>query len=386
MTKTAEREAGTKPEANGPGGPGGDARGRARRRLDRLWWRGSEFLGTELAIMGGAMTWVSERNLVAAISNGGGFGVIACGSMNPQQLESEIAATLALTRRPFGVNLITMHPQLNELIDVCVRQRVGHVVLAGGLPAAAAVQHIKGGGAKLLCFAPALAIARKLVRMGADAIVIEGMEAGGHIGPVSTGVLAQEILPHIREVPVFVAGGIGRGEAIVSYLEMGASGVQLGTRFVCAHESIAHPRFKQAFIRAGARDAVPSIQLDGRFPVIPVRALANQGTQRFLDAQRSILDRFNRGEVSQKDGQLEIEHFWAGALRRAVIDGDVETGSVMAGQSVGMVTREQSTAEILGELVEQAVAMLVARDVDPEEAGPGARRRAPDEGRARAGG
>jgi len=386
MTKTAEREAGTKPEANGPGGPGGDARGRARRQLDRLWRRGSEFLGTELAIMGGAMTWVSERNLVAALSNGGGFGVIACGSMNPQQLETEIAATLALTRRPFGVNLITMHPQLNELIDVCVRQRVGHVVLAGGLPAAAAVQRIKGGGAKLLCFAPALAIARKLVRMGADAIVIEGMEAGGHIGPVSTGVLAQEILPHIREVPVFVAGGIGRGEAIVSYLEMGASGVQLGTRFVCAHESIAHPRFKQAFIRAGARDAVPSIQLDGRFPVIPVRALANQGTQRFLDAQRSIVDRFNRGEVSQKDGQLEIEHFWAGALRRAVIDGDVETGSVMAGQSVGMVTREQSTAEILGELVEQAVAMLVARDIDPEEAGSGARRRAPDEGRARAGG
>ncbi len=119
---------------------------------------------------------------------------------------------------------------------------------------------------------------------------------------------------------------------------MGAAGVQLGTRFVCAHESIAHPRFKQAFIRAGARDAIPSIQLDPRFPVIPVRALANQGTQRFLEMQRQVIERFNRGEVSQKDAQLEIEHFWAGALRRAVIDGDVETGSVMAGQSVGMVT------------------------------------------------
>jgi enoyl-[acyl-carrier protein] reductase II len=356
-----------------------------RARLDRLWQRGRDFLGCELAIMGGAMTWVSERNLVAAISNGGGFGVIACGSMNPEQLEAEIAGTVALTRRPFGVNLITLHPQLNELIDVCVRQRVGHVVLAGGLPNGAAVQRIKGGGARLLCFAPALAIARKLVRMGADAIVIEGMEAGGHIGPVSTGVLAQEILPHIRDVPVFVAGGIGRGEAIVSYLEMGAAGVQLGTRFVCAHESIAHPNFKRAFVRAGARDAVPSIQLDARFPVIPVRALANQGTQRFLDAQRSIVDRFNRGEVSQKDGQLEIEHFWAGALRRAVIEGDVETGSVMAGQSVGMVTREQSTAEILAELVEQAVATLVARDLE-SEAEPGARRRAPDGGQARAGG
>ena len=387
MTKTAEREAGTKSEASRRGGPGGDgARERARRRLDRLWRRGCEFLGTELAIMGGAMTWVSERNLVAAISNGGGFGVIACGSMNPEQLEAEIVGTLGLTRRPFGVNLITLHPQLDGLIDVCARQRVSHVVLAGGLPAAAAVQRIKSGGAKLLCFAPALAIARKLVRMGADAIVIEGMEAGGHIGPVSTGVLAQEILPHIRDVPVFVAGGIGRGEAIVSYLEMGASGAQLGTRFVCAHESIAHPRFKQAFIRAGARDAVPSLQLDGRFPVIPVRALANQGTQRFLEAQRSIVDRFNRGEVSQKDGQLEIEHFWAGALRRAVIEGDVETGSVMAGQSVGMVTREQSTAEILAELVEQAVSTLVARDLEPEEEEPGTPRRVPDEGRARAGG
>ncbi len=163
-------------------------------------------------------------------------------------------------------------------------------------------------------------------------------------------------------VPVFVAGGIGRGEAIVSYLEMGASGVQLGTRFVCAHESIAHPRFKQAFIRAGARDAVPSVQLDPRFPVIPVRALANEGTQRFLDMQRQIIDRFNRGEVSQKDAQLEIEHFWAGALRRAVIEGDVESGSVMAGQSVGMVTREQSTKEVLDELVAQAVAALVASE------------------------
>jgi len=219
------------------------------------------------------------------------------------------------------------------------------------------------------------------VRMGADAIVIEGMEAGGHIGPVSTGVLAQEILPHVREVPVFVAGGIGRGEAIVSYLEMGAAGVQLGTRFVCAHESIAHPNFKRAFIRAGARDAVPSPQLDPRFPVIPVRALANLGTENFLAVQKSVLDRFSRGEVSQKDGQLEIEHFWAGALRRAVIDGDVETGSVMAGQSVGMVRSEQSTREILDELVEQAVAALAQRVLaaDSESA---AKRRTPDEARA----
>src|SRR6266702_3537245 len=294
-----------------------------RGELDRLWARGRAFLGTDLAIMGGAMTWVSERNLVAAISNAGGFGVIASGAMPPGLLAEEIAATAALTGKPFGVNLITMHPQLTELIDVCTAQRVGHVVLAGGIPGAAAVERIRAGGARVICFAPALVIAKKLVRMGADAIVIEGSEAGGHIGPVSTAVLAQEILPHVAAVPVFVAGGIGRGEAMLSYLEMGAAGIQLGTRFVCAHESIAHPQFKKAFIRAGARDAVPSVQLDPRFPVIPVRALANQMTQRFLDTQRILIERVDRGEVTQKDAQLEIEHFWAGALRRAVIDGDV---------------------------------------------------------------
>jgi enoyl-[acyl-carrier protein] reductase II len=308
------------------------------------------------------MTWVSERGLVAAISDAGGFGVIASGSMTPDLLDAEIAATTAMTRQPFGVNLITMHPQLLELIDVCIARRVGHIVLAGGLPSAAAIQRIRDGGARAVCFAPALVIARKLVRMGADAIVIEGSEAGGHIGPVSTAVLAQEVLPHISEVPVFVAGGIGRGEAILSHLEMGAAGVQLGTRFVCAHESIAHPRFKQAFIRASARDAMPSVQLDARFPVIPVRALANPATERFRAVQRDIIDRFNNGELSQKEAQLEIEHFWAGALRRAVIDGDVENGSLMAGQSVGLVSREQSTAEIIGELIEQALAVITGRE------------------------
>ena len=355
-------------QANRLLGPAGAAESAAqpaaRRQLDRLWRRGCDFLGCERAIMGGAMTWVSERHLVAAISNAGGFGVIASGSMTPELLDAEIAATAALTTRPFGVNLITLHPQLMELIEVCAARKTGHIVLAGALPSAAAVTRINAAGIKLMCFAPALVIAKKLVRMGADAIIIEGMEAGGHIGPVATSVLVQEVLPHITEVPVFVAGGIGRGEAMLSYLEMGAAGIQIGTRFVCTHESIAHPRFKQAFIRAGARDAVPSVQLDPRFPVIPVRALANQMTQRFLETQRALIERVNRGEVSQKDAQLEIEHFWAGALRRAVIEGDVESGSVMAGQSVGMVTREQSTQEVIDEFLAQALAVLVQRMTD----------------------
>jgi enoyl-[acyl-carrier protein] reductase II len=332
-----------------------------RATLDRLWSRGTAFLGCPIAIMGGAMSWVSERHLVSAISNAGGFGVIACGSMTPDLLAAEIAGTQATTTQPFGVNLITMHPALDDLIRVCLEAKVSHIVLAGGIPPSGAVKAVKDGGAKLICFAPALVLARRLVRFGADAIVIEGSEAGGHIGPVSLTVLAQEILPHLREVPVFVAGGLGRGDAILAYLEMGASGAQLGTRFAAAKESIAHPNFKKAFIRANARDALPSVQLDERFPVIPVRGLVNEGSKTFLRHQAETRDKFQAGELDKEAAQLAIEHFWAGALRRAVIDGDVEMGSVMAGQSVGMVTAEQSIAEILQELVGQATAALAAR-------------------------
>jgi enoyl-[acyl-carrier protein] reductase II len=301
---------------------------------------------------------VSEHNLVAAISNAGGFGVLASGSMMPDMLEAEIRATKALTSKPFGVNLITLHPRLLELVDVCGREGVSHVVLAGGLPPGDAIARIKEHGAKVVCFAPALVIAKKLVRSGVDAIVIEGSEAGGHIGPVSLNVLAQEILPHIKDVPVFVAGGIGRGEAMATYLQMGAAGVQLGTRFVCATESIAHENFKKAFIRAAAREAMPSMQVDARFPVIPVRAIKNAAVDRFMETQRTVVAKFQAGELDQEQAQLEIEHFWAGALRRAVVDGNIDDGSLMAGQSVGMVTRIEPTADIIAELVSQAVDFL----------------------------
>ncbi len=307
------------------------------------------------------MSWVSERHLVSAISNAGGFGVIACGSMSPALLEAEIAATQALTHKPFGVNLITMHPALDDLIAVCLRAKVGHIVLAGGVPPGPAVRAVKDGGAKLVCFAPALVLAKRLVRSGADALVIEGSEAGGHIGPVSLMVLAQEILPIVTEVPIFVAGGLCRGDAIVSMLEMGASGAQLGSMFAATSESIAHPRFKAAFFRAHARDALPSIQLDDRFPVIPVRGLVNAGTRRFLEHQAETLRRFQSGELDREAAQLSIEHFWAGALRRAVIDGDVEQGSVMAGQSVGQVREEKPVAAVIAQLLDEAEAMLAKR-------------------------
>ncbi|MBN8808977.1 MAG: nitronate monooxygenase [Sphingomonas sp.] len=331
-------------------------------RLARRMARGVEFLGSEVAILCGAMSWVSERNLVAAMSNAGGFGLIACGAMTPDLLDAEIAGTKALTTKPFGVNLITMHPQLFDLIAVCAKHRVTHVVLAGGLPPKGSLEAIKETGAKVICFAPALSLAKKLIRSGVDALVVEGMEAGGHIGPVSTSVLAQEILPEVAaDVPVFVAGGIGRGEAIAGYLDMGAAGVQLGTRFVCATESIAHPNFKKAFLRANARDAVASVQIDPRLPVIPVRALKNAGSDLFTVKQREVAQALDEGSVAMAEAQLQIEHYWAGALRRAVIDGDVEHGSLMAGQSVGMVTTEEPVAAIIAQLMDEAAHALEKR-------------------------
>ncbi len=333
-------------------------------RLKPLMQRGCDFLGTKLAVMGGAMSWVSERNLVAAISNAGGFGVLACGSMTPDLLRAEIQGTKTLTRLPFGVNLITMHPMLDALIDVCLEEKIGHIVLAGGVPSAPAIKRIKDGGAKVICFAPALSLGKRMIRNGTDALVIEGMEAGGHIGPISTTVLAQEILPELHDkVPVFVAGGIGRGEAIVSYLEMGAAGVQLGTLFVCASECVAHENFKKAFIHAAARDAVPTQQIDPRFAVIPVRAIVNEGTKHFMEKQREAIAKFDSGELTKEAAQLEIEHFWAGALRRAVVDGDIENGSVMAGQIVGLVKEEQPVDAILTELVRQAEQALLHREL-----------------------
>ncbi|GBR54553.1 enoyl-ACP reductase [Neokomagataea thailandica NBRC 106555] len=339
-----------------------NAKSDARETLQKLWQPGCDFLGSEVAVLGGAMSWVSERNLVSAISNAGGFGVIACGAMSPERLEEEIVATQALTKRPFGVNLITMHPDLERLVDVCLAHKVTHVILAGGVPSSAIIRRVRDGGARAVGFAPALALGKRLVKMGIEALVIEGSEAGGHVGPVSLTVLAQEILPHLRDVPIFVAGGLGRGDAVVSYLEQGAAGAQLGTVFAASQESIAHENFKKSFLRANARDAVTSVQLDEQFPVIPVRGLSNAGTRQFLKHQAETIRRFQNGELNKEDAQLSIEHFWAGSLRRAVIDGDVENGSVMAGQSVGMVKEIRPVSEIIAGLVEQAVEAIEKRE------------------------
>ncbi|MDR2007806.1 MAG: nitronate monooxygenase family protein [Alphaproteobacteria bacterium] len=327
-------------------------------KLESLWKVGKDFLGVDYPIMGGAMSWISESNLVAAVSNAGAFGVIASGSMDAPLLKDMIIKTKAKTNKPFGVNLIVMNPHLDSLVDVCIEEKTTHVIFAGGFPSVDVITKLKDKNIKTLGFAPNASLGKRLVRNGIDALIIEGSEAGGHIGPVSTSVLVQEVLPTIKEVPVFVAGGIGRGEVLANYLELGAAGVQIGTSLVCATECIAHDNFKQSFIKASARDAQSTQQVDNDFPVIPVRAIVNKGSKDFLDFQKSVIADYKSGSLTKYDAQMKIEHYWVGALRRAVVDGDVENGSLMAGQSVGMVNAVRPSAEIIAELIAQATEYL----------------------------
>lgn len=325
------------------------------KNLDEYWQKGQAFLGTKYAILGGAMSWVSEHNLVAAISNAGGFGVLATGAMPIEAIIDEIDLVRKHTNKPFGVNIVTMRPDIYDVIDICIDKKITHVALAGGMPNAASIKRLKEADIKVICFAPSAIVAKRLMKQGADALVIEGSEAGGHIGPVSTMVLMQEILPHISaDIPVFVAGGIGSGMSIAAALKAGAAGVQVGTLFVSTTESIAHPKFKEAFVKANSRDTVATVQLDPQFPVIPVRALKNKATEEFMELQRKTIEDYRQQKLSKEEAILKIEHFWAGALRRAVIEGDIETGSVMAGQSVGLVKEILPVADVMNNLVQQA--------------------------------
>ena len=324
--------------------------------LERLWSRGKEFLGVEYPILGGAMSWISEANLVSAISNAGAFGVIAGGNMPPDLFREEIEKTMGKTGNPFGINLISIAPNFQKHLDHVVEMRFPYVIFAGGLPPRDAIAKAKDAGCRVMCFAPTVSIARRLIDLGVDALIIEGHEAGGHIGPVSTSVLAEQILPHTREVPVFVAGGIGSGLMMIHYLMMGASGVQLGTKFAVSDESPAHDRFKDALLRASAKDAVPTAQFDPRVPVIPVRALINEGSRDFTTLQLGLIAQLERQAITPREAGLKLEEFWIGGLRKAAIDGDVDGGSMMAGQSVGLVAERKPVAEIVQDLIQEGLA------------------------------
>lgn len=328
--------------------------------LNRIWKRGTDFLGVKYSILCGAMSWVSESNLVAAVSNSGGFGIIAAANMPGDILAAEIDKTFKKTKYNFGVNIITVTPYLKDQLDVALQKEVTHIFFGGGIPNGKDIQRVKEAGSKVICFAPTISLAKRMIRHGVDALIIEGNEAGGHIGPISTSLLVQEIILNIKEVPVFVAGGIATGEIIAHYLTLGAAGCQLGTRFVAAEECIAHDKFKQVFLKAKSRDAVVTAQFDPILPVIPVRAIVNEGTRDYNELQLKYLQEVKAKKIEVNEAQLKLEEFWLGSLRRAVIEGDVEKGSLMAGQSVGMVKSVQPTAEIMEELVTSAENKLKA--------------------------
>ncbi|MBR2425583.1 MAG: nitronate monooxygenase [Lentisphaeria bacterium] len=323
--------------------------------------RGSEFLNVKYPILCGAMTWVSEPQLVAAVCNSGCFGCLAGGNAPVDILHKQILETRSLTQNSFAVNLITIAPAYHDQLAMLKDMKVPYIVFAGSFPKEKEVLAAKETGAKVMCFASTVSIAERMIKFGADAIILEGSEAGGHIGHVSSIVLMQQVLFRFAEqIPMFVAGGIATGKMVAHALLMGASGVQLGTRFVMTEECRAHENFKMAFRRANARDAVATPQFDSKLPVVSVRSLRNKGMDEFGKLQLRLLKELEAGTVTRQFAQEEVERFWVGALRRAVVDGDIDNGSLMAGQSVGLVNEVKPIREVVAELLNDAEAELVS--------------------------
>jgi enoyl-[acyl-carrier protein] reductase II len=300
------------------------------------------------------MTWISDSHFVSSVSNEGAFGCLAAGNMEPSLLDQEIRKTQELTNNPFAVNLITIAPHYKEHLKVVVKNNVPFIIFAGSYPRRPEIRMAKESGAKVLSFASTEILANRLIDMGVDALILEGSEAGGHVGHVSLGILLQQVLFKVQEVPVFVAGGIATGAYIAHLLLMGATGVQLGTLFVLTEECRAHPKFKEAFRKARARDAVATPQMGSELKVVAVRALRNKGFEEFSNLQIDLIQRRKNKEISHTDAQYEVENFWVGALRRAVQEGDVEFGSLMAGQSAGLVDQVKPLKEVLVHLIKEA--------------------------------
>lgn len=323
------------------------------------WKRGQDFLGVEYPIISGAMTWISDSKLVKAVNDAGGLGVLAGGNMPPELLEKEIK-TLKNQNTHYAVNLITIAPNYPAHLDVVAKQNVPIVFFAGSFPRKSEIEIAKNSGAKTICFASTRSIAKQMIEYGADALVLEGSEAGGHIGHVSTTVLLQQVLFNFPQIPIFVAGGIATGKMIAHLFLMGAAGVQMGTIFAMAEESPAHIKFKERFKKARSREAFATPQYDSSLPVVAVRALKNKGTAEFGKLQLELLQKLKNNEISRVDAQYKVEEYWVGALRRAVIDGDIESGSLMAGQSVGLVNEIKSVKQIILDLTADAEKEITA--------------------------
>ncbi len=322
--------------------------------IERFLKVGKEFLGCKYPIMCGAMTWISDPQLVSAVGEAGGFWLIAGGNAPVAVLKDQIIETRKISQAPFGVNVITLAPVYKDQLDLVCDLGCEFVVFAGGIAKKTEIKQVKESGTRVVCFASTAPLAHMLIDRGADALILEGSEAGGHIGPVALSVLIQQILFEVSSVPIFVAGGIATGRMMAHLLMMGAAGIQMGTCFVMAEECNAHPKIKEVFKKAKAKDATATPQFDSRLPVIPVRALKNEGTIEFGKLQIELLNKLDNQIIDREEAQFEVERFWMGALKDAAVDGDIAKGSLMAGQSVGLVSGIKPLKGIIDEMVDDA--------------------------------
>lgn len=291
-------------------------------------------------IFQGAMAWISPAPLAAAVSEAGGLGIIGAGNQPASWLKDQIADIKSRTRNPFGVNVMLLSPHVEEIMQLIQQERVPVVTTGAGNPGKY-VNMLKAAGTRIFPVVSSVALARRLERLGVDGVIAEGMESGGHVGEVSTLSLIPQVVDAVK-IPVIAAGGIADGRGLVAAMALGASGVQLGTRFIVARECPAHPAYKQAIILAGDRDTVVTGTTTGH----PVRVLKNRFARELQEMER-------RGAVKE-----EIEKFGEGKYPAAALKGDLENGSIMAGQIAGLVRKEQTAAEIIGEIIDEAYDLI----------------------------
>jgi enoyl-[acyl-carrier protein] reductase II len=295
-----------------------------------------ELLNIKYPILQGGMAWLGTAELVSAVSNAGGLGIIGSGDAPPEWVREQIHLTRELTDKPFGVNLMLMSPFVSEVLEVVLEERVPVVTTGGGNPGIY-ISRLKQAGIKVLPVISSVALARRLERQGVDAVIAEGMESGGHIGETTTMALVPQVVSSV-DIPVVAAGGIADARGLVAALSLGAQGVQMGTRFICTSECIAHPKFKQKILEAGDRATVVTGESLGH----PARCLKNKLTREFLALEK--------GGASPE----VLEEFGRGRLRRGVIEGDEEQGSLMAGQIAGLIKEIKSVPELIEEIISKA--------------------------------
>ena len=296
----------------------------------------TELLNIKYPIFQGGMAWVADGDLAGAVSNAGGLGIIGGGNAPKEVVKANIDKVKSITDKPFGVNIMLLSPFADDIVDLVIEEGVKVVTTGAGNPGKY-MERLHEAGITVIPVVPSVALAKRMEKLGADAVIAEGMEAGGHIGTLTTMTLVRQVVDAI-DIPVVGAGGVADGNGAAAVFMLGAEAIQVGTRFVVAKESNAHQNFKNKLLKAKDIDTVVSANVVGH----PVRAIKNKLSSAYAQAEKDYLT----GKLKKE----EIEELGAGALRNAVVDGDVQNGSVMAGQIAGLVRKEETCQEILEDL------------------------------------